>query len=193
MRLKEQIFTQFATSGLTELLKEFQEKYTPKKGMRFNKDSITYEIGAPRVTTESIEYEISSKIPNDELPTQREKESYFKKVKDIVSKAHDKPVSVEMENIVWDAEKETEKKREYVKLVYRYPFDAFYDEKKILKEAEEIRKNPKKKEIPHIPGIMTLMGKLVLVHLKENLIRIAKENMDAFIKANEAIKKEVCK
>jgi hypothetical protein len=193
MKLKEQMFAQFATSGLTDLLKDFQKKYTPKKGMRFNKNNITYEIGAPKISSVAIEYEISSKIPSDELPSQKEKDSYFQKVKDIVSKAHHKPVSMEMENIVWNAEKDTEKKREYVKLVYRYPFDTLYDEKKILKEAEEIKKNPTKKEVPHIPGIMTTVGKLVLVHLKENLTKSASETMEAFIKANETVQKEFCK
>ncbi len=193
MKLKDQMFSQFATSGLTELLKTYQTKHTPKKGMRFNKSNITYEIGAPKTTDSSIEYEISSKIPQDEVADEKGKESYFKKVKAILVKEKEKPVSIEMENIVWDAEKETEKKREYVKLVYRYPFESLYDEKKLLKEVEDISRNPGKRKIPNIPGIMTVMGKLVLLEVKENFSNTAKKNMETLIKANETVKKTVCK
>jgi len=193
MKLKDQMFSQFATSGLTELLKEFQDKYAPKKGMRFNKSNITYEISVPKIVNANIEYEISSKIPQDEVPEQKKKESYFKKVKEIMMKEKDKPVSSEMDNIVWNAEKETEKKREYVKLVYRYPFEVLYDEKKIVAEAEDLRKNPKKKKVPEIPGVMTTVGKLVLVALRENLTQSARHIMEVFIKANEAVKKEMSK
>ncbi len=193
MRLKDQMFSQFATNGLTGLLKEYQTKYTPKKGMRFNKSNITYEIGIPKVTDSSIEYEISSKIPQDEVPDQKKKESYFKKVKQIALKEKDKPVSAEMENIVLDAEKDTEKKREYVKLVYSYPFKTLYDEKKILKEAESIKGSPQEEKILKIPGIMTIMGKLVLISLSENLTKMARNNIEIFIKANETVKKEMSK
>ena len=193
MELKSQMFSQFASSGLNELLKEFQTRYAPKKGMRFNKENITHEIGAPKVTNSFIEYEISSKIPQDEVPNQKGKESYFQEVKKIILKQKDKPVSIEMDNIVWDAEKVTEKKREYVKLVYRYPFETLYDEKKIIGEARELKQNPGLREIPKIPGIMTTAGKLVLVYLKENLSKTARKNIEAFIEANEVVRKAVNK
>jgi len=193
MNLKEQLFIQFASNGLTELLKQFQEKYAPKKGMRFNKNNITYEIGAPKVADASIEYEISSKMPQDELTTEKGKEAYFEKVKKMILSGKEKPVSVEMENIVWDAEKETEKKRDYVKLLYRYPFESLYEEKQIIKEAEEFRRNPGKADIVNIPGVMTTVGKFVLIHLREKIISTARNNIEAFIQANEAVQKTLCK
>lgn len=193
MNLKDQMFSQFATSGLSDLLKEFQDQNTPKKGMRFNKDNITYEIGAPRVVDSSIEYEISSKIPQDEIPEQEEKEDYFKKVKEIMLKESDKAFSVEMDNIVLDAEKDTEKKREYVKLVYRYPCETLYDEKKIIEEAKKIKGSSQEEKIPPIPGVMTIVGKLVLISLSANLSQMAKNNMDVFIRANDGVKKEMSK
>lgn len=193
MKLREQMYFQFTSNGLTQLLKEFQEEYAPKKGMRFNKSNITYEIGAPKITDSAVEYEISSKIPQDEINDKRGIESYFKKVKKILEKESPKPISVEMENIVWEAEKENEKKREYVKLVYQYPFESLYDEKKIIKQADDLNRRGSKKDIPVIPGIMTTVGKLVLMELKENFTSFAKNNMKNLIKANEAVKKEVCK
>ncbi|GIS85259.1 MAG: hypothetical protein CM1200mP16_15590 [Nitrospina sp.] len=33
-----------------------------------------------------------------------------------------------MENIVWDSKKETEKKRDYVKLLYKFSLDDLFDD-----------------------------------------------------------------
>ena len=67
--LKGLLFNQFATEGLSALVEEMQSKYTAKKGRRFNHDNITYEISRPTLNGNTIEFEISSKIPEDEIKT----------------------------------------------------------------------------------------------------------------------------
>ena len=47
-------------------------------------------------------------------------EKYFKAIKKLVTKLKHKPVSVEMANIVLDPKKDSEKERDYVKLLYSY-------------------------------------------------------------------------
>ena len=65
---KQQFFLQFASLGLTELIADYRNRYEPKKGDRFNVEGITYEIGPAKITREGVEFEVSSKIPQDELP-----------------------------------------------------------------------------------------------------------------------------
>ena len=117
--LKGLLFNQYAAEGLSLLVEELQSKYTAKKGRRFNHNNVTYEISRHSLNQGTIEYEISSKIPEDEIKSPKEMQAYFQQIKKILSKGKLKPESVEMENIVWDSKKETEKKRDYVKLLYK--------------------------------------------------------------------------
>ena len=127
--LKSLLFNQFAAEGLSALVEEMQSSYTTKKGRRFNHNNITYEISRPALKGNTIEFEISSKIPEDEIKTPKAMESYFDQMKKTLSKSKNKPKSIERENIVWDFKKETEKERDYVKLLYSYPLDDLFDYK----------------------------------------------------------------
>ena len=104
--LKGLLFNQYAAEGLSLLVEELQSKYTAKKGRRFNHNNVTYEISRPSLNQGTIEYEISSKIPEDEIKSPKEMQAYFQQIKKILSKGKLKPESVEMENIVWDSKKE---------------------------------------------------------------------------------------
>ena len=59
-----------ASVTLNRLTKDLQKKFEPKKGDRFNVEGITYEIGPPKFVDadKAIRFEISSKIPGEELP-----------------------------------------------------------------------------------------------------------------------------
>ena len=136
--LKGLLFNQFATEGLSALVEEMQSKYTAKKGRRFNHDNITYEISRPALNDNTIEFEISSKIPEDEIKTSKAMQSYFQQIKKVLSKGKSRPESIEMENIVWDSRKETEKKRDYVKLQYRFALDDLFDNNVVAKRHEKV-------------------------------------------------------
>ena len=82
--LKGLLFNQFATEGLSALVEEMQSKYTAKKGRRFNYDNITYEISRPILNDNTIEFEISSKIPEDEIKTTTAMRSYFQQIKNVL-------------------------------------------------------------------------------------------------------------
>ena len=186
--LKEILFAQLANDGLTNLVEELQNKYKPKKGRRFHHNNITYEISRPGIKENFIEFEISSKIPEDELDSSKDMKSYFQEIKKIITKGKEKPVSIEMENIVWDSKKDTEKEREYVKLLYQYPLDYLYENKEVISRFKKIKATNDLSSLPDIPGAYTLQGKLVLAMVKEKIMGLARDNITNLVNANKEVK-----
>ncbi|MBI4384838.1 MAG: hypothetical protein HY579_12490 [Nitrospinae bacterium] len=188
--LKGILFTQYASEGLNSLVEEMQAKYKPKKGRRFNNNNITYEIGRPSLKDNCLEFEVSSKIPQDEVQTPKEMKHYFAEIKKIVSQEKKKPESIEMENIVWDSKKETEKERDYVKLIYKYSLEELYNDKEILKQYQEIQSGTQKREVPDIPSVFTLQGKLVLQHVRETVLNLGREHINNLMNANKKVREK---
>ena len=77
--LQSQLFMETASVTLNRLTKDLQKKFEPKKGDRFNVEGITYEIGPPKFVDadKAIRFEISSKIPGEELPESYESFQVF--------------------------------------------------------------------------------------------------------------------
>ena len=186
--LKRILFSQFAGDGLTQLIGETQKMYTPKKGRRFNHENITYEISRPGVVEDNIEFEISSKIPQDELKDDKNMSGYFKEIKKILSKMKNKPASIEMENIVWDSKKDTEKERDYVKLLYSYPLNDLYDNEEVMARFEKMTTNEALESVPDSLGALTPQGKIVLHLVKETIQNFARENIEQLINANKKVR-----
>ena len=186
--LKRILFSQFAGDGLTQLIGETQKMYTPKKGRRFNHENITYEISRPGVVEDNIEFEISSKIPQDELKDDKNMSGYFNEIKKILSKTKNKPVSIEMENIVWDSKKDTEKERDYVKLLYSYPLNDLYNDKEVMAQFEKMTANEAPESLPDSLGALTPQGKIVLQMVKETIQNFARENIEQLINANKQVR-----
>ena len=115
---KQQFFLQFASLGLTELIADYRNRYEPKKGDRFNVEGITYEIGPAKITQQGIEFEVSSKIPQEELPSKADMMKYFETVKTLMQRSGRMPLSIDMENIIREISEEETKERDYVKLRY---------------------------------------------------------------------------
>jgi hypothetical protein len=186
--LKQILFSRLAGDGLTQLIGETQGMYTKKKGRRFNHDNITYEISRPGVVEDNIEFEISSKIPEDELKGDKNMSGYFNKIKKILSKTKNKPVSIEMENIVWDSKKDTEKERDYVKLLYSYPLNDLYDNEEVMARFEKMTTNEALESVPDSLGALTPQGKIVLHLVKETIQNFARENIEQLIDANKQVR-----
>ena len=186
--MKGLLFNQFATEGLNSLVEEMQSKYTTKKGRRFNHDNVTYEVSRPSLNDGAIEYEISSKIPEDEIKGTKEMQAYFQQIKKILSKGKSKPESIEMENIVWDSKKNTEKKRDYVKLLYKLPLDDLFDDKVVAKRHENILAGNKEADIPHSASAFTMAGNVVLADVRDTMHNIGRNNVDNLIDANKQVK-----
>ncbi len=186
--LKGILFNQYAGEGLSQLIEELQSKYKPKKGRRFNQSDITYEISRPVLHDNSLEFEISSKIPQDEFPSEKEMQAYFKAIKKIVNAQKKKPTSLERENIVWDSKKETEKEREYVKLHYSYPLEDLYDDKEILKRCKDLEESSAKETLPDIPGGFTTPGKIALLMVKEKIQEFCRNHITILIEANKKVR-----
>ena len=189
--LKKILFGQFAGESLTSLVEEMQKKYNPKKGRRFNHANITYEVSRPGVVDDNIQFEISSKIPQDELKGNHDMKSYFKEIKKLVSKEKHKPVSVEMENIVLDSKRDSEKERDYVKLLYCYPLDDLYDDKDVTAKINQMSQENIKESTQKIKGSLTPQGSLVLQMVKETIQNNARENIEQLISANKKVKAEM--
>ncbi len=186
--LKGLLFNQYAAEGLAALVEEMQSSYTAKKGRRFNNDNITYEISRPALKGNAIEFEISSKIPEDELKTPKEMQSYFDQMKKILAKSKNKPESIERENIVWDSKKETEKKRDYVKLQYRFPLDDLFDDKVVAKRHEKVMSGEVDPSMPDSSSAFTKAGKVVLGVVRETMQQRGKDSLLELIEVNKKVK-----
>ena len=186
--LKGLLFSQYAAEGLSALVEEMQSSYTAKKGRRFNNDNITYEISRPALKGNAIEFEISSKIPEDELKTPKEMQSYFDQMKKTLAKSKNKPESIERENIVWDSKKETEKKRDYVKLQYRIPLDDLFDDKVVVKRQEKVMSGEVDPSMPESSSAFTKAGNIVLGIVRETMQQRGKDNLLELMEVNKKVK-----
>ena len=186
--LKGLLFSQYAAEGLSALVEEMQSSYTAKKGRRFNNDNITYEISRPALKGNAIEFEISSKIPEDELKTPKERQSYFDQMKKNLAKSKNKPESIERENIVWDSKKETEKKRDYVKLQYRFPLDDLFDDKVVVKRQEKVMSGEVDPSMPDSSSAFTKAGNVVLGIVRETMQQRGKDNLLELMEVNKKVK-----
>jgi len=186
--LKGLLFNQYAAEGLSLLVEELQSKYAAKKGRRFNHKNVTYEISRPSLNQGSIEYEISSKIPEDEIKSPKEMQAYFEQIKQILSKEKLKPESIEMENIVWDSKKETEKKRDYVKLLYKLPLDDLFDDQMVAKRYESITQGQADSSVPDSSSAFTTAGNVVLADVRDTIQNIGRESVNSLIEANRVVK-----
>jgi hypothetical protein len=191
--LKGILFNQYAGEGLNHLIEELQDKYKPKKGRRFHHNNITYEISRPVLNENCLEFEISSKIPQDELPTEKDLKTYFQEIKKVVKSQKKKPLSLEMENIIWDSKKETEKEREYVKLLYSYPLEDLYDDKEIVKRSQAIAEGSSKETLPDIPGGFTTPGKIALMMVREKIQEYCGNHVATLIAANKTVQEKLKK
>lgn len=186
--LKSLLFNQFAAEGLSALVEEMQSSYTSKKGRRFNHNNITYEISRPALKGNTIEFEISSKIPEDEIKTPKAMESYFDQMKKTLSKSKNKPKSIERENIVWDFKKETEKKRDYVKLLYSYPLDDLFDNKVVAQRHEQVMSGQADLAMPDSSSAFTMAGRVVLGVVRETIQRLGKDSLTELMEVNKKVK-----
>ena len=186
--LKGLLFNQFAAEGLSALVVEMQSSYTTKKGRRFNHNNITYEISRPALKGNTIEFEISSKIPEDEIKTPKAMESYFDQMKKTISKGKNKPKSIERENIVWDFKKETEKKRDYVKLLYSYPLDDLFDNKVVAKRHEKVVSGQADPITPDSSSAFTTAGRVVLGVVRETIQQLGKDSLTELMEVNKKVK-----
>ena len=182
---KQQFFLQFASLGLAELIADYRGRFEPKKGDRFNVEGITYEIGPAKVTAGGIEFEISSKIPQDELASKADMQQYFEVVRALMMQTGSTPLSIDMENIVREISEEETKERDYVKLRYCFPEHMLYTDDVVKAELMRHQENPAKSPLPSIPGVNTQAGRVVLSLLKGNIQQQARVVMDRLIQANE--------
>ena len=187
---KQQFFLQFASLALTELIADYRSRYEPKKGDRFNVEGITYEIGPAKITQEGVEFEVSSKIPQDELAGKEDMMKYFEAVRTLMQRSGKVPLSIDMENIIREISEEETKERDYVKLRYCLAEHTLYNDALVNAELKRLQEQPEAVVLPDIPGVNTVAGRMVLNLLKQNVQRQAKAIMDELIQANEETRQQ---
>jgi hypothetical protein len=188
---KQQFFLQFASLGLSDLITDYRKRYEPKKGDRFNVEGITYEIGPAKFTAAGIEFEVSSKIPQDELPSKADMIRYFETVKNWMQRSGKVPLSIDMENIIREISEEETKERDYVKLRYCLAEHSLYTDTMVNSELKRLQEQAGEVTLAEIPGVNTVAGRVVLDLLKRNVQQQAKAIMDELIKANEEIRQQL--
>ncbi len=186
--LKKMLFQKYMSEGRDLLINKLKKTYDPKKGDRFHKDGITYEISQVEVVNDTIEFEISSKIPLEELNGKEDITNFFESVKKICFEHKKAPKHASMDDIIHKLGGKEIKKRDYVRLWYNYNFNELYDEEKIQQEAESIINGESSREIPEIPGVITIAARLVLLSIKEKVQIYIKDNIDRLIEANEQVR-----
>lgn len=188
---RQQLFLQFASQGLQSSIEAFKTTYQPKKENRFHLDGITYEIGSVKLNGDAIEFEISSKIPQDEMAERDDFVAYFTAIKNFLADDTKQPDEIDMDNIVQDLIGEETKERDYVRLLYRYAFSAMYDDAAVGAEVLCIQQGTAARTIPEIPNINTLAGRVVLVHVEDLVRQEATTRMQRLIEANQAVRQNV--
>jgi hypothetical protein len=185
--LRDQVFKEYAQMGVNETIASFRSKFQVKKGDRFNFKGITYEIGPPSVGQGEIEFEISSKIPQDELSGAMTLDVYFKEVKKLMGRRGKKPFAIDKENIVREVGDDEVKERDYVKLKYRYEDSELYETKAIVEQSAAMDEK-ELSSLPNIPGVQTVVGRLVLLAIRDGLKAASHETMDRLMEANEQVR-----
>jgi hypothetical protein len=187
--LKQILFRKYADKGLDIIVEEMKKKYDQKKGRRFNFDNITYEVSRGGVVDENMQFEISSKIPQDELKDHKDMKGYFSDIKKLASKFDNKPISIEMENIVLGTKKNNEKERDYVKLLYSYPLNDLYSDKEISEKIKKMSQQTEvKKSTSKDKDSLTRQGNLALQLVQESTKSFARQNIEDLISANKKVR-----
>ena len=190
---REQLFQQFASQGILVSIGGFKSKYQPKKENRFNVDGITYETSPAKLSEAGVEFEISSKIPQDELNDRTDFEAYFEAIKAALANDDRNPVATDMENIIQDVGGEDLKERDYVRLRYHYTYDEMCDNDKIAAEIDKVQKEPDSRPLPEIPNVNTVAGKVVLICVEDFFREEATTRMERLIEANKQVLKTFSK
>jgi hypothetical protein len=188
---RQQLFQQFASQGIALSLENFQEKYQPKKENRFNVDGITYEASPAKISADGIEFEISSKIPQEELLNRDDFESYFTEIKAVIECDDHVPEAIDMENIVHDVGGEDAKERDYVRLRYQYNLDQVCGKDVVEAELAKLQQDPTARTLPQIPNVNTMAGKVVLLCIEDFFRHEAAARMESLIEANQAVRKKM--
>ena len=184
--LKQILFRKYADKGLDIIVEEMKKKYDKKKGRRFNYDNITYEVSRGGVVDENMQFEISSKIPQDELKGHKDMKGYFAEIKKLASSFKNKPISIEMENIVLGSKKNIEKERDYVKLLYSYPLNGLYSDKEISEKIKDMSQQTKGvKPTSARRDALTQQGNFALQLVQESTQSFARQNIEELISANK--------
>lgn len=184
---REQLFQQFASQGIVQSIGEFKDKFQPKKENRFNVDGITYEISPVRVHPMGLEFEISSKIPQEEITDRNDFEAYFAAIKEVLADDSRHPAAMDMENIVHDVDGEEFKERDYVRLCYQYTFEEMCDNEAIGAEVARLQKDPGARPLPEVANVNTLTGKVVLLCVEDFFRQEATLRMQRLIEANQQV------
>ena len=185
---RQQLFHQFVANGVTSCIESFKTQYEAKRENRFHLDGITYEVSAPAITGDAIELEISSKIPQDDL--QRDEfTNYFTAIEEFLASDAKRPEEMDMENIVQqEADGESTKERDYVRLRYRYGFEEMYDNDAVAERIAAVQKDPAAHPLPEIPNVNTLAGRVVLWCVEDFMRQEATARMQRLIEANQEVR-----
>ena len=190
---RQQLFHQFVANGVTNCIESFKTQYEAKRENRFHLDGITYEVSAPAIDGDAIELEISSKIPQDDLERD-EFTNYFTAIGEFLADDAKRPEDMDMENIVQqDADGESTKERDYVRLRYRYGFDEMYDNDTIAERIAAVQKDPDANPLPEIANVNTLAGRVVLACVEDFMRQEATARMQRLIEANQEVRQTFSK
>ena len=186
--LRDKIFYRTVNDAIDALRGEYCAKYKQKKGNRFFINGITYEISEGKLQKETIQFEISSKIPQEIFDDKGINVKYFNEVKKLMNSKPKRPADVKMENIIHSTSINEVKERDYVKCTYIYKESELYSEKEVDSTVKQVLS--KKMKLPEISGITTIPGQAVLYLIGTHIGSGAQTNIDDLIQSNDAMMKK---
>ena len=186
--LRDRIFYRTVNDAVDKVRDEYCAKYKPKKGNRFFINGITYELSEGKLQHETVQFEISSKIPQEIFDKKGLNLKYFNEIKKLMNSKPKKPVDIKMENIIHSTIVNEVKERDYVKCTYVYKESELYNDKEVTLTVQQVQ--GKKLKLPEISGITTIPGQAVLYLIGKNIYSGAKANIDDLIKSNDTVMKK---
>jgi len=189
-KLREQFFYKSISESVDKTVDEYQKKYTPKKGRRFNVNKITYEVGETIVQDGVFAFEISNKIPEGEISEKYTINDYFNDVKKSLASLKSKPAEVDMDEIVRRGVENEVKTRDYVRLKFSYKLESLYDDKAIVTLCEDIKSGKSDVDISDLPSERSIVGGLAIRMVGEKSHAICTQGIDDLMKANDEVRKK---
>lgn len=190
---RQQLFHQFVDKGVTKCIESFKTQYQAKRENRFHLDGITYEVSPPAINGDAIELEISSKIPQDDLDRE-EFTNYFAAIEEFLASDAKRPQDMNVRSTTQqEADGESTKERDYVRLRYRYGFEEMYDNDTVAERIAAVQKDPQTYTLPEISNVNTLAGRVVLSCVEEFMQQEATERMRRLIEANQEVRQTFIK
>ena len=73
-------------------------------------------------------------------------------------------------------------------MLYSYPLEALFDDQEIKKRHEALTGGAGQEDLPDVPGVATVQGKLALTMVRESIQKFGRDHIARLIETNKKIR-----